>query len=287
MIVHAPHSDRAVQEFRARSGAKNTFWINELTKYVKAQGLWDSFRLYPFQNRTNAGTGSTAYGLGDLTSNEMTLVNGPTWGASGLAFASASSQYGSIPDFLGSETLTCFLRTTSGSLSPGEALLSQYDTGANDRGWMYYKSSSSSLMWMSESDNGANVYRERGGNQNTSIDTCHVLQYASNGDLANWLNKISQSFSADLGTKPSSRNDSSATVLLSAFQSSGTPVNFSDQTAHALAFVTGTLTTAQRETITDYINLIGTPPPDADVVEFAARSGATDLLSITDRKSVV
>jgi hypothetical protein len=67
MLAYAPTMDRAVQEFRFRSGAKNTYWIDQLVKYVKAQGLWDAFRLYPFMDRTNAGTGATAYGLGGLT----------------------------------------------------------------------------------------------------------------------------------------------------------------------------------------------------------------------------
>jgi hypothetical protein len=242
--------------------------------------LYNNFRLYPFMPRTNADSGSTAFGLGGLTANEMTLVNGPTWGASGLAFASASSQYGSISDFLGSETLTVFARTTNGTLADGAAVVSQYDTGANDRGWMYYKSTIGSRMWFSESVDGTAVYRLVGGDESTSTDICHVCQYASDGVISNWLNKTSQTLSPSLGSQPASRHDSSVAVLLNAFQSSGTPTSFANQTAHALAFLTGTLTTTQRETITDLINLIGSPPPLEALREYVAETGATDTLTL-------
>jgi hypothetical protein len=254
VLAYAPTMDRAVQEYRFRSGAKNTYWIDQLVKYVKVQGLWDAFRIYPFENRTNADTGSTAYGLGGLTSNEMTLVNGPTWGASGLAFARASSQYGSIPDFLGSETVTCLLRTTVGALSAGNALISQYDTGANDRSWIYYKSTLGNEMWLAISDNGTDLARYGGGDSSASTDVCHVVKYGSDGSVQNYLDKTEQTLSINLGTARSSRNDSSVSVLLSAFQSSGSATSFANQTAKALAFLTGTVTDTQRETITDLIN---------------------------------
>jgi hypothetical protein len=63
MLAYAPTMDRATQEYRFRSGAKNTYWIDQLVKYVKAQGIWDAFRIYPMQYRTNAQTGSTATDL--------------------------------------------------------------------------------------------------------------------------------------------------------------------------------------------------------------------------------
>src|SRR6056297_2071607 len=128
MNIIVPHSDRVTQEYRWRSGAKNTAIINDLVRYTRGQGLLSSLRLYPFMPRTNAGTGATVYGVGLLTANEMTLVNGPTWGAGGLAFDSASSQYGSIPDFLGSETLTVWFRQTF-SASPPASTNMLFDQG--------------------------------------------------------------------------------------------------------------------------------------------------------------
>jgi hypothetical protein len=253
-LLGASGLDPLTVAFASESGATDLSKIDEIIKTVRGYGLLNNFVLYPLKSPQNAGSGTTAYGIGSLTTNDMTIYNGATWGASGLVFASASSQYGSIADFLGSETLTVFARTTTGTLADGAAILSQYDTGANDRGWMYYKSTVGSQMWFSESGDGTAVYRLVGGDESTSTDVCHVCQYASDGVISNWLNKTSQTLSPSLGSQPASRNDSSATILLNAFQSSGSATSFANQTAHALAFITGTLTTAQRETITDLIN---------------------------------
>jgi hypothetical protein len=59
---------------------------------VKQLGLWSSMVCWPLRSTQNAGTGSTAYSLGGLGTYNGTLINGPTWGADGVTFASASSQ---------------------------------------------------------------------------------------------------------------------------------------------------------------------------------------------------
>ena len=254
MTILAPHSDRAVQEYRHRSGARDTYWINELVKYVRSQGLYDNFRLYPFMPRTNADSGSTAYGLGGLTANEMTLVNGPTWGSSGISFASASSQYGSISDPISSGKITVFHRATLAELSNFYAVFSQWEPSSNERSFMYYKSTVADEMFTIISEDGEAFGRYSGGDQSAGIDISHVVQYGSDGDISYYLNKSLQSMSLQAGSAQTSRYDSATDFLLNALQSSGTPTSFADQTAHALAFLTGTVTTEQRETITDLIN---------------------------------
>lgn len=255
-----PHSDRAVQEYRARSGATNTYWLNELTKYVKSQGLWSNFRLYPFVNRTGAGTGSVGYGLGGLTSNEMTLVNGPTWGSDGVAFASASSQYGTIADFLGSETLTCFLRTTKTDVgSSDQYMLSQWDFGDNNRSVALAQRGTFSgdpVTAFRSSDGTFSTGGEAYGGDKTGIgsDSCFVVQWVNAGGRALWVNKSSQTLSLDAGSAQTAKYNTSKDVLLSASLNNGSDAGHADQTTHALAFLTGTVTTDQRETITDMIN---------------------------------
>jgi hypothetical protein len=269
--------DRATQEYRFRSGAKNTYWIDQLVKYVKVQGLWDAFRIYPFENRTNADTGSTAYGLGGLTSNEMTLVNGPTWGASGLAFARASSQYGTITDPLGTDTLTIFNRITIDDSTPpsSQQLVAKDATGNR---CFYVACLSDGTLRLLRSGDGSSIEAyDTGSSVMPSTDTTLVTQWVDGGGRSLWLDKSSESLSLFTGSAQTSMFDPGIPVNYSARDGA----SFTDQTAHALAFLTGTVTTTQRETITDYINLIGTPPPDADVQEFAQRSGATDILAIT------
>ena len=89
-------TDSDVLAFAAASGAKSIPDLNkieDLVTYLKAQGLWNYARFYPMKSAQNAGTGSTVYGLGGLTSNNMTLVNSPTWGSGGVTF-DGSTQYG-------------------------------------------------------------------------------------------------------------------------------------------------------------------------------------------------
>jgi hypothetical protein len=240
--------------YAAASGATDLAGIDKVIRYVRAESLLSNFVMYPMKSAQNAGTGTTVYPIGSLTSNVGTLTNGPEWTAGGTVFESINSEFMSIPDFLGSETVTCLLRTTVGALSAGNALISQYDTGANDRSWIYYKSTLGNEMWLAISDNGTDLARYGGGDSSASTDVCHVVKYGSDGSVQNYLDKTEQTLSINLGTARSSRNDSSVSVLLSAFQSSGSATSFANQTAKALAFLTGTVTTTQRETITDLIN---------------------------------
>jgi hypothetical protein len=259
MAILAPHSDRAVQEYRHRSGARDTYWLNELVKYVRSQGLYDSFRLYPFMPRTNADSGSTAYGLGGLTSNDMTLVNGPTWTSSGLQFVSSSSQFGSISDFLGSETLTVFARVSHASATPTavNTIASQYDAANDERSWLfnYQGNVANDPYRLARSADGtsAEVYEDDGADAGTT-DRCLVAQWVDGGGRSLWVNKTGKTLTLSGGSEKTSRFNSPEPVVFSALISGGTPANYADHTAHALAFLTGTVTTAQRETITDMIN---------------------------------
>jgi hypothetical protein len=261
----ARYSDRAVQEYRFRSGAKNTYWIDQLVKYVKAQGLWDAFRLYPFENRTNAGTGATAYGLGGLTSNEMTLTNGPTWGASGLAFASGSSQYGEIviPGFYSITELTVFVRTSPVNASVADTSNSTviYSGIFSDAWWSGSATGLTSGETISAGVNNAN--RRVGSSLLTwSAGEDHTYVYNAHSTGANWW-KNKSSIATDKTANVGDMSPSSATyatdekVVFSAGRSNATTYAlFCDQTSHALAFLTGTVTTTQRETITDFINAL-------------------------------
>jgi hypothetical protein len=74
------------------SGATDIDNINAFVVGVKALGLYSSMVCWPLRSSQNAGTGSTAYSLGGLGTYNGTLVNGPTWGADGVEFASASAQ---------------------------------------------------------------------------------------------------------------------------------------------------------------------------------------------------
>jgi hypothetical protein len=84
--------DSDARAFVNTSGATDRAAINHFVKGMKRLGLYSSMVCWPLRSTQNAGTGSTAYSLGGLGTYNGTLVNGPTWGASGVNFNSASAR---------------------------------------------------------------------------------------------------------------------------------------------------------------------------------------------------
>jgi hypothetical protein len=62
--------------------------INAFVKGVKDLGLYNSMVCWPLRSAQNAGTGTTAYSLGGLTTANGTLTGAslPTWGVDGVNF---------------------------------------------------------------------------------------------------------------------------------------------------------------------------------------------------------
>jgi hypothetical protein len=87
LIIRNP-LDRDAREYIGRAGVSDAaarLQLNEFVRGVKALGLWNSMVCWPLRSTQNAGTGTTAYSLGGLGTFNGTLVNGPTWGADGVA----------------------------------------------------------------------------------------------------------------------------------------------------------------------------------------------------------
>jgi hypothetical protein len=84
--------DPDARAFVQTSGATDRAALNFFVKGIKRLGLWDDMACWPLRSAQNAGTGSTAYSLGGLGTYNGTLVNGPTWGANGIAFTTSSQE---------------------------------------------------------------------------------------------------------------------------------------------------------------------------------------------------
>ena len=242
--------------YAAASGATDLAGIDKVIRYVRAESLLSNFVMYPMKSAQNAGTGATAYGLGGLTANEMTLLNGPTWGASGLAFARASSQYGSIPDFLTSENLTIFHRATISDVDAVARLVTQWQATGNNRSFIFdydSRTTAQSLRFVSSDDGISPSARSSSVLGVFGTDTCFVLSTNNATDQhSSWKNKSAVAVNE---TALLPLYNTSVDILINA-SDPDSPSNFNDQTAHALAFLTGTVTTTQRETITDLINAL-------------------------------
>lgn len=72
--------------FAATSGATDITALSNFVIGVKALGLWSGMVCWPLRSSQNAGVGVTAYSLGGIGPYNGTLINGPTWGTSGVSF---------------------------------------------------------------------------------------------------------------------------------------------------------------------------------------------------------
>jgi hypothetical protein len=84
-------TDADVLAFAAESGATDLDGLNNLVVYLKGQGLYSDFVVYPYKSAQNAGSGSTVYGLGGWTTNDIATVSSPTWATTGMDFTVAGS----------------------------------------------------------------------------------------------------------------------------------------------------------------------------------------------------
>jgi len=258
--------DPDVAAFRAASGATNVTGLNRLAVYLKGQSLWDYARFYPMKSSQNAGSGSTVYGLGGLTSSNMTLVNSPTWGSDGVTFTSASTQYGNLGDVFDGGAMAVFGRVAfTAEPTLQESLVGVYASGANKRSFIVSRLGNVSgdpFRFLASTDGVASSdYRSSAYVSSTDME-CIVATVSDSGSVSLYQDKQSRSISLyggiALTTAP---YNSDLPVFFSAYNSGGAdvPLNFSDLIANSLLFMSGaglSLTTTQRETITDLINAL-------------------------------
>ena len=241
--------DPDVAAFRAASGATNVAGLNRLAVYLKGQSLWDYARFYPMKSSQNAGSGSTVYGLGGLTTNNMTLVNSPTWGSGGVTFDADSTQYASSPDFLSDESISFWWRGSSSTAGVG-VLIAQYGGVGNQRSVQMYTNSGELQLSRSADGVSGSVFSD---GTTPSSDTLLVAEWVDGGGRSLWRNKASQSLTLTAGTAKTSRFDSNADVTIMSQPSGAAPAS---GTVVLAGFIETALTITQRETITDLINAL-------------------------------
>jgi len=267
-IIAARHRvaglDSDVQAFETESGATDLTGLNNLVVYLKGEGLYSNFVIYPMKSAQNAGSGSTVYSLGGITINDMTLVNSPTWGASGLAF-NGTNQAGRVSDYTGGGSFTLFARVsnqTEPASVQGDGVWGQWDNGANARSAAIFsygvsQAAGTTQLALLRSANGASngLYLEDKV-PNWATDSCRVAEWTDGGGRKAWLDKVEETLSLVLGSAQTSRFNTAIDLTFSAALTSGSLSQFSALTGIAAASYEGVLTTTQRETITDYINAL-------------------------------
>jgi hypothetical protein len=258
-MMFAGGFDADVAAFVVASGATDTTGISALVAYLKAESLWTSTRFFPFKSAQNAGSGSTVYGLGGLTTGNCSLIASPTWGAGGVAF-NGSTQFGRLADCTSAATLTVFCRANKTDNTTGiSTYFGQHDTGANKRSVILFQNGTLTgdpLILARSSDGGSaaiEIYIE--GKTGIALDTCFSAEWISGGGRSLWANKSTLALAAS-GAIQTARFNSDVDWTIAANLISNAGANFAQMTATAWALVQASLTTLQRETITDLINAL-------------------------------
>jgi len=254
--------DADVAAFQKASAASDVSGILDLVDYLKAESLWNYARFYPMKSAQNAGTGSTVYGLGGLTTNNMTLVNSPTWGSDGVTFASASTQYATAGDFLSDADPARFIffrGTLAGTHADGStrSFVSQWKD-PDGRGTLFgYNNLDGRISLFRTSDGTSGTQERYDGSDSlfSGIDVCAVAKFSLASRFL-WANKTSVPVSLISGSAQSTTADSSGLVVVGNIDGfTGAPSQLDD--VSMVGFIEGSdLTTTQRETITDLINAL-------------------------------
>lgn len=261
MIIN-PYSfaaiDPAISAFATASGATDLSAMSNLAAYLRAQSLLTSSRCVPMKSGQNAGTGSTAYGWGDLTANNGTLVASPTWGASGIVMNS-TTQFMHITDFLDAETITVFVRRSGTIGAVGTYLIGQWDFAGGQRSWaiMANSATASRASIQRSADGGStNIQTDRtDSGYFDSSDNCYSGQFINGGITKLWKNKTAQTLTNVVGSQ-TTRFNSSSPLLLNAAGVAASGAAFMGGTYAGMLIIRGTVTDVQREAIDDLFRLL-------------------------------
>lgn len=251
--------DPAITAFAAASGATDLQGLSNLAAYLRGQSLLSSSRCYPMKSAQNAGSGSTVYGWGDLTTNNCTLVNSPTWGVNGVAF-DGSTQAGKIDDFTSAATLTVFGRVVATANTTAlAAYWAQYDVVNNARSVVFGQRGDQTgdpLGMLRSTDGGTtNLESILDGTNGIGSDTCYSTQWISGGGRSLWVNKVDQSLT--VSNSQTSRYNSSGKWTIAAAGDADTYYNArTAMTSKCILFVQAAITDTQRGAITDLINAL-------------------------------
>ena len=82
--------------------------IDNFIKGLKQFNLLQNIIVYPLRSQYNIGTGANVLSFGGIGKFDGLMINGPSWGLSGINFTAASTQYIRIPNFLNNPVVAGF-----------------------------------------------------------------------------------------------------------------------------------------------------------------------------------
>ena len=82
--------------------------IDNFIKGLKQFNLLQNIIVYPLRSQYNLGSGANVLSFGGIGKFDGLMINGPSWGLSGINFTAASTQYIRIPNFLNNPVVAGF-----------------------------------------------------------------------------------------------------------------------------------------------------------------------------------
>jgi len=145
-------------------GRAEVLWF---TRGMKALDLWSSMVSWPMRSYQNKGTASTVYSLGGLGVYNADLINGATWGSTGITSLLASAQGVTIN--IGNTPLTeqTLFGVGSSLVSNQVVLIARNNTGGNQNGMNLRSQESSNTVASIQQSGGSTTLSIAEANTNT------------------------------------------------------------------------------------------------------------------------
>jgi hypothetical protein len=220
--------------------------IRDFAKGVNDLGLWNSMVCWPLRSSQNYGSGTTAFSLGGLGAYNGTLVDGPTWGASGIAFDGSKLMTTSGLVHNPSTTSSSLVAVVSSSEVANVVVIVEMNNVA----------ATGVRIRRDDSRYGISAVNNASGQVVTSISgsaTANVFAFTA-GSFS-----PSQQFGVANGTQSSVATTTLGNANTVSFQLGLAAANFSGTNAFAAYFASTALTFAQTQSIRDlYKSTLGT-----------------------------
>jgi len=275
--------DADATAFAAASGATDVAALSAFVKGVKELGLWNSMVCWPLRSSQNAGTGTTAYSLGGLGTFNGTLRGGLSWGADGVVFDGSDDRITTPHTVSNSPKMT--LWAVGSSAATTGALIAAVETFEFEGFYISIRKTAAG-RYQYRTQTTASGSAENLLGTNTAISGfasvgCGV-QGSSTVAVVNGISDGSGAYVPNrTGTGPVTIGGQVVT------STNGVTLPYTGTIAFAMSFVGSAdgLTTSQQLALHNLYRAtlgtgLGLPDYDPATIEYANRSGATDLANI-------
>jgi len=233
-IIIYTSTDSDVLAFIAASGATDIEGLDAFVKGVKNLGLWESMVAWPLRSSQNAGTGTTAYSLGGLGTNNGTLVNTPTWGIDGVIF-NGSNQRITSNDTIpisgdASRTLMTVSNSNTGNLN-AIAALSSATSLEKSWGILHFPNNTTLTGWDGVAANNSTI-------GNVTANLFSSASYGWDGSRFGTINGI-QTLSGGGASAPNTDTNCNLNIGATNVSSGSFAWNYDGKISFVALFVTG------------------------------------------------